>query len=416
MAQQIIKGNEIQVFLNGNTALAWATAHTLTVTGNTNETSSKDHGNWGASDVNSITWEVTGEYFYTDADYDTLFDLMLYRRPVLLKIAKVKNYDENGLTSAGGHVSQWFPAVKGRSGYAVITNLAVNANTGENATYSITFTGNGPLTEFDNTTTNYYIDVTYDDNDLVEGMQLFNTSASDYVNSGWVYSNSGEGRQNLTQIDITDAKLHDDPLPAENTTFRYYLVGNYVPEHMFHSINTIDTVTLNVNVTEISEYAFASSSVTTLTTNVTNMNYKHHCFNDCLELNNINKSHDINYLSARYIANDAFTQCVQLGTISTGDSCEYVLASAFSECVQMGVIYFGDSMKRLGDYAFSTSSHSSNKEFHFYTEDAPNLGELPLGQVGYQTVYLHNSNSVREFLQSNDSWRQYETADIQIAS
>lgn len=146
MANTIIKGDELMLFDANNKALAWATSHTLTITGNTVDISTKDHGFWGASEVGNLTWEITSENLYCDDNYDELFDIMIAKQPVTVAFAKVSNYDENGLTSVGGTVSAWTPDTTNyRSGKAVITSLTVNANTGENATYSVTFTGAGPL-------------------------------------------------------------------------------------------------------------------------------------------------------------------------------------------------------------------------------------------------------------------------------
>lgn len=135
------------LFMGGN-ALAYARNHTLTITGNTIDISSKDHGYWGASEVGNITWEVQTENLYTEDNYDTLYDAMVAKTPVDIVFAKAQNYNENGLTAVGGSVESWTASnTSGRKGKAVITSLTVNANTGENATYSATFTGTGPLTK-----------------------------------------------------------------------------------------------------------------------------------------------------------------------------------------------------------------------------------------------------------------------------
>ena len=146
MGNTIIHGDQLMLFDSTGKALAYATSHTLTLTGNTVDISSKDHGFWGASEVGSVTWEITTENLYTDDDYDKLFDMMITAEPVTIAFAKASNYDKNGLTSTGGTVEAWTPDQKNyRSGKAVITSLTLNANTGENATYSATFTGNGAL-------------------------------------------------------------------------------------------------------------------------------------------------------------------------------------------------------------------------------------------------------------------------------
>lgn len=145
MNNTILKGDELMLFYNGK-AFAYATSHTLTITGSTLDIATKDHGFWGASEVGKLTWEITTENLYTDDDYDKLYDLMQSRTPITVAFANVSNYNANGLTSVGGSVDAWTAdQTKFRSGKAVITSLVANANTGENATLSATFTGAGPL-------------------------------------------------------------------------------------------------------------------------------------------------------------------------------------------------------------------------------------------------------------------------------
>lgn len=150
----IIKGDELMLF-KGSTALAYATSHTLTITGNTIDISSKDHGYWGASEIGNITWEITSENLYTDNNYDELFSAMIAKEPINVVFAKASNYNANGLAGVGQQGAQgaqgalpasWTKGT-GYGGQAVITNLTANANTGENATYSVTLTGYGALTK-----------------------------------------------------------------------------------------------------------------------------------------------------------------------------------------------------------------------------------------------------------------------------
>ena len=147
MAATIIKGDELMIF-KGGSALAYATSHTLSITGNTIDVSSKDHGFWGASDIGNITWEATTECLYTDSDYTALFNAMVAKTPVTIVFAKASNYDGNGLAGVGSSQVQAWTAGAGFTGQAVITSLEVNANTGENATYSATFTGTGALAAY----------------------------------------------------------------------------------------------------------------------------------------------------------------------------------------------------------------------------------------------------------------------------
>ena len=150
MADNIIKGDKLMIFVGGS-AIAYATSHTLSLTGNTTDISSKDHGFWGASDIGNLTWEATTENLYTEAGFDGLFNAYLKKTPVTIVFGYASNYNVNGLwlgegTNPGGYENSWTAdSTKGYTGQAVITSLSVNANTGENATFSCTFTGKGAI-------------------------------------------------------------------------------------------------------------------------------------------------------------------------------------------------------------------------------------------------------------------------------
>ena len=145
--KQILKGDELMLFKDKK-SIAYATSHVLTITGNTVDIASKDHGFWGASEVGSLTWEITSENLYTQDAYDTLFDAMVACEPIDVAFGKVANYNKNGIDNA---TTEWTPdtATEGsvKYGKAVITSLVANANTGENATFSITLTGQGAITK-----------------------------------------------------------------------------------------------------------------------------------------------------------------------------------------------------------------------------------------------------------------------------
>ena len=145
--KQILKGDELMLFKNKK-SIAYATSHVLTITGNTVDIASKDHGFWGASEVGSLTWEITSVNLYTQDAYDELFDAMVACEPIDVAFGKVSNYDKNGIDNS---TANWAPdtATEGsvKYGKAVITSLVANANTGENATFSITLTGQGAITK-----------------------------------------------------------------------------------------------------------------------------------------------------------------------------------------------------------------------------------------------------------------------------
>lgn len=143
--KQILKGDELMLFKNKK-SIAYATSHVLTITGNTVDIASKDHGFWGASEVGSLTWEITSENLYTQDAYDELFDAMVACEPIDVAFGKVANYNKDGIDNS---TANWAPDTAGsvKYGKAIITSLVCNANTGENATFSITLTGQGAITK-----------------------------------------------------------------------------------------------------------------------------------------------------------------------------------------------------------------------------------------------------------------------------
>ena len=140
------------MLFNDEKSIAYATSHTLTINGNTIDISSKDHGFWGASEIGNITWEITSENLFTDKYYTLLFDAMLNKTQLTVAFGFASNWDVNGLT---GNNTQYDLDKTSNyySGKVYVTSLTANANTGENATMSITLTGCGALVKKGTTTT-----------------------------------------------------------------------------------------------------------------------------------------------------------------------------------------------------------------------------------------------------------------------
>ena len=139
----IIKGDDLMLFDEAGKSLAFATSHTLSISADAVDTSSKDHGIWKANEVNKINWELTSENLYTNGAYDSLMEKMVARQPITVYFGTKKETDPDK-TVADGDYTNWTGA-SGYTGKVLITSLSVNANTGENATYSATFTGTGKL-------------------------------------------------------------------------------------------------------------------------------------------------------------------------------------------------------------------------------------------------------------------------------
>lgn len=138
----IKQGDELMVFMNGK-SIAFATSHSLSLSSNTLDIASKDHGYWGASKVGKLSWEITSENLYTDEGYDALQTAWANKTEVTLVWGKPSDYTAEGIV---GTAEAWTAPTAGYyTGKAIITSLSVNAATGDNATFSATFTGVGPF-------------------------------------------------------------------------------------------------------------------------------------------------------------------------------------------------------------------------------------------------------------------------------
>lgn len=147
----VIKGGDLMLFVEGK-AIAYATNHTLSISADTKETSSKDSGGkWQTVEVGVLSWSCKSENLCGDSkagvSYDTLFEYMIARKPITGVFAKEGNstdLEENKLDSVP--TAGWTPkAGDGYTGKMIITNLEKNAPNGDNATFSVDFTGVGEL-------------------------------------------------------------------------------------------------------------------------------------------------------------------------------------------------------------------------------------------------------------------------------
>ena len=141
MANTNIKGSQLMLFVGGK-SIAYATSHTLTLSTDSNNVKTKDHGMYGFNEVTALNWEITSENLYTEADMSTLFDAWNKSTELTVAFGKAANWTEKGLPDGS---TNWTPDAAVYTGKAVISNLSVNAAAGENATLSITLQGRGAL-------------------------------------------------------------------------------------------------------------------------------------------------------------------------------------------------------------------------------------------------------------------------------
>ncbi len=142
---QILKGSVLMLFI-GTEPVGFATSHSLSLTLNTTEVSTKDHGDYPSVLAQSISWEVTAENLYSTAGETKYMQTMIAKTPVTIKFA-ISSYnqtDEKGIVGVD-NASDWSASTVIAEGKALITSYSINAPSGDNATMSVTFTGVGSL-------------------------------------------------------------------------------------------------------------------------------------------------------------------------------------------------------------------------------------------------------------------------------
>lgn len=145
---QIIQGNDLMLFMKGK-SIAFATSHQLSISSDIEEINSKDHGNFSATLVKKINWEITSENLFTSESYDTLFTAMMEKRKLKAYFGLKKEKEETK-TVANGDYENWTPE-NAYGGEVYITSLTTSANSGDKATFSLTLKGSGKISKVDAT-------------------------------------------------------------------------------------------------------------------------------------------------------------------------------------------------------------------------------------------------------------------------
>lgn len=141
---KVINGSDLMVFSKVGTTMAsfaCATTCTVNVTAELLETSSKDSGAWKEQDARKLGWNLKSDQLMTIAGYDAVFAAMVARQAVDIEFGVAGNAGSEGMPAEG-----WTVPVVGYMGKAIITSLDLNAGDNENATYSVSMEGTGPLT------------------------------------------------------------------------------------------------------------------------------------------------------------------------------------------------------------------------------------------------------------------------------
>ena len=133
------------LFVDGK-SIAYATSHTLSISGDTQDTSNKDEGggSWASSEVSILNWSATSDNLYSvdgeGNNFEDLYDIMIAKTPVQAVFCLKSQMNLTDVPTGG-----WTPSVPKYVGNVVITSLEVNAPNGEYATFTAQFTGVGAL-------------------------------------------------------------------------------------------------------------------------------------------------------------------------------------------------------------------------------------------------------------------------------
>ena len=144
-----LRGRDFMVFVGGK-AVTMATSHSLNLTAQTDDTSSKDDGLASNPEVISTSWEAQTDALIPADEapgdtFDELFDLFVAGDPVAVILGVPANHSDGEVPQAGwtvpGNTQVYY------SGNAIISSLSRNDPNGQNATMSMTLTGKGVLTK-----------------------------------------------------------------------------------------------------------------------------------------------------------------------------------------------------------------------------------------------------------------------------
>lgn len=144
----ILNGSTIVVFINGE-AIAFATTESLSIQANTTDVSTKSHGLYPSTIVNSIGWSCTVENLASDAGIKALNALVEASKsntPVHLKFGEPANWDADGFVGTQAAPYWTAPSTCLAEGDAIMINYSWNMPSGDNMTMSAEFKGVGALT------------------------------------------------------------------------------------------------------------------------------------------------------------------------------------------------------------------------------------------------------------------------------
>lgn len=151
-AQKYIKANLVNLFYHDGTSFvpfAYGQSHGLSVSSQTTEVSSKDHGNHPDSEVTSTSFTLSGSFYFTKENANTALAMANAAAPITWVFAQVAETDyASGLQPVTNYGTQnsWTPGTDFKQyGEGIVTSFSIESQTGEVATCNLEITGRGAL-------------------------------------------------------------------------------------------------------------------------------------------------------------------------------------------------------------------------------------------------------------------------------
>lgn len=151
-AQKYIKANLVNLFYNDGTnwvPFAYGQSHGLSVSSQTSEVSSKDHGNHPDQEVTSTSFTLSGSFYFTKENANTALAMANKAVPITWCFAQVSQTDyASGLQPVTNYGEQqaWTPGTDFKQfGEGIVTSFSIESQVGEVATCNMEITGRGAL-------------------------------------------------------------------------------------------------------------------------------------------------------------------------------------------------------------------------------------------------------------------------------
>jgi len=150
--RKALRGKNMMAFVDGK-AIALSTSCGLELTGDTEETSSKDSGNWKdfimtmlgwTSSTDTLVSAVESDGDTADLAYKELYSKFIAMDPITLVFGEIT--DRTNANNERPETTGWVaPSDNGYTGKALITGLSFTAPVDGKATLSVSFQGTGAL-------------------------------------------------------------------------------------------------------------------------------------------------------------------------------------------------------------------------------------------------------------------------------